>query len=132
MLILGMNALTRADGEAVLGLCRRIADKFNLIKEENNAIDSWNGFNVLHRRRPVSQLLDMSFVPKDRSRYLDNILDDVENGIIEIVYLLRRDEIDMSRLGKAFVIYQGHHGDAGAHRADVIRRGCIQKKMGYM
>ena len=123
MLILGMNALTRADGEAVLGLCRRIADKFNLIKEENNAIDSWNGFNVLHTAASRVAALDMSFVPKDRSRYLDNILDDVENGIIEIVYLLAADEIDMSRLGKAFVIYQGHHGDAGAHRADVILPG---------
>jgi NADH-quinone oxidoreductase subunit G len=29
----------------------------------------------------------------------------------------------MSKLGKAFVIYQGHHGDAGAHRADVILPG---------
>ena len=26
-------------------------------------------------------------------------------------------------LGKAFVVYQGHHGDAGAHRADVILPG---------
>ena len=29
----------------------------------------------------------------------------------------------MERLGKAFVIYQGSHGDAGAHRADVILPG---------
>jgi NADH-quinone oxidoreductase subunit G len=29
----------------------------------------------------------------------------------------------MSKLGKAFVIYQGHHGDAGANRADVILPG---------
>ena len=28
-----------------------------------------------------------------------------------------------SRLGKAFVIYQGSHGDRGAHRADVILPG---------
>ena len=27
------------------------------------------------------------------------------------------------KLGSAFVIYQGHHGDAGAHRADVILPG---------
>ena len=33
------------------------------------------------------------------------------------------DEIDTNRLGKAFVIYQGHHGDRGAHRADVILPG---------
>ena len=29
----------------------------------------------------------------------------------------------MDRLGSAFVVYQGHHGDAGAHRADVILPG---------
>jgi NADH-quinone oxidoreductase subunit G len=29
----------------------------------------------------------------------------------------------MARLGSAFVIYQGSHGDAGAHRADVILPG---------
>ena len=29
----------------------------------------------------------------------------------------------MARLGSAFVVYQGSHGDAGAHRADVIFPG---------
>ena len=37
------------------------------------------------------------------------------------LYLLGADEIDTSNIGgKCFVIYQGHHGDAGAHRADVV------------
>ena len=40
-----------------------------------------------------------------------------------MVYLLGADEIDMARLGEAFVIYQGSHGDRGAHRADVILPG---------
>jgi NADH-quinone oxidoreductase subunit G len=40
-----------------------------------------------------------------------------------VVFLLGADEIDMSRLGNAFVIYQGHHGDRGAARADVILPG---------
>ena len=40
-----------------------------------------------------------------------------------MVYLLGADEIDTAKLGKAFVIYQGHHGDRGAHRADVILPG---------
>ncbi len=39
------------------------------------------------------------------------------------MFLLGADEIDMGKLGNAFVIYQGHHGDAGAHRADVILPG---------
>ncbi|MGH7125514.1 MAG: molybdopterin-dependent oxidoreductase, partial [Stellaceae bacterium] len=44
-------------------------------------------------------------------------------GEIEAVYLLGADEIDMRRLGAAFVVYQGHHGDAGARRADVVLPG---------
>ena len=40
-----------------------------------------------------------------------------------MVWLLGADELDMNELGKAFVVYQGHHGDAGAHRADVILPG---------
>ena len=40
-----------------------------------------------------------------------------------MVYLLGADEIAADRLGDAFVIYQGHHGDRGAARADVILPG---------
>jgi len=45
------------------------------------------------------------------------------SGRLDIVYLLGADEVDMLRLGKVFVIYQGSHGDAGAQRADVILPG---------
>ena len=123
MLIVGMNALARADGDIVLGLCRRIAEQFDLIKEDSDHNECWNGFNVLHTAASRVAGLDMKFVPKDRARYLEDILDDANNGIIEMVYLMAADEIDMSKLGKAFVVYQGHHGDAGAHRADVILPG---------
>ena len=51
------------------------------------------------------------------------ILEGAEKGEIDLVYLLGADEIDTDRLGKAFVIYQGSHGDRGAHRADVILPG---------
>ena len=40
-----------------------------------------------------------------------------------MLYLLGADEIDLPGAGKAFVIYQGSHGDRGAHRADVILPG---------
>ena len=42
---------------------------------------------------------------------------------MEVVFLLGADEIDTAKLGRAFVVYQGSHGDAGAHRADVILPG---------
>ena len=57
--------------------------------------------------------LDLGFVPGKGGK-----LDDAE-----FVYLLGADELDTAKLGRAFVVYQGHHGDAGAHRADVILPG---------
>jgi NADH-quinone oxidoreductase subunit G len=54
---------------------------------------------------------------------VEAILKGCEDGSIDLVYLLAADEFDTSRLGKAFVVYQGHHGDAGAHRADVVLPG---------
>lgn len=43
----------------------------------------------------------------------------------DVIYNLGADEveIDSSENGGAFVIYQGSHGDRGAHRADVILPG---------
>ena len=122
MLILGQGALTRPDGSAVLALARQIAADFGLVK------DGWNGFNVLHTAAARVGGLDLGFVPGPSQgggggRDVAGILDGAAKGEIEVVYLLGADEIDTSRLGKAFVIYQGHHGDAGAHRADVILPG---------
>src|SRR5690606_38086865 len=51
------------------------------------------------------------------------ILDAASKGKMEVVYLLGADEIDATCLEKSFVIYQGHHGDVGAHHADVILPG---------
>jgi NADH-quinone oxidoreductase subunit G len=52
-----------------------------------------------------------------------SIVDECSAGKIDVIYLLGADEIDTNKLGNTFVIYQGHHGDAGAHRADVILPG---------
>ena len=117
MLILGMGALARPDGAAVLALARRVAEACGMIRED------WNGFNMLHTAAARVGGLELGFVPGPGGRDVDGILDGAGKGEIEIVYLLGADEIDMSRLGDAFVIYQGHHGDAGAHRADVILPG---------
>ena len=44
-------------------------------------------------------------------------------GDIDVLFLLGADEIDMTKTGGAFVVYVGTHGDAGAHRANVILPG---------
>jgi NADH-quinone oxidoreductase subunit G len=113
MVILGSGAVTRADGAAIQAL----ATKLNVVR------DGWNGFNFLHRAAGRVGALDLGFVPGEGGRDLEGILAGASNGDIAAVYLLGADEIDTARLGKAFVVYQGHHGDRGAHRADVILPG---------
>ena len=117
MLVLGMGALARPDGAAILGLARKAAEAFGLVK------DGWNGFNVLHTAAARVGGLDLGFLPQAGGRDLAGILEGAGKGEIEAVFLLGADEIDMAALGQAFVVYQGHHGDAGAHRADVILPG---------
>ncbi len=114
MLILGQGALARGDGAAVLALAREIAEKTGMVSE------SWNGFNVLHTAAARVGGLDIGFLPQDGGLDTQGIVDGAASGAIDVIYLLGADEIDMSGLGDAFVIYQGSHGDAGAHRADVI------------
>ncbi len=117
MIIIGQDALRRRDGEAVLALCHQLADSYNLVK------DGWNGFNVLHQAAARVAGLDIGFVPGNNGRDTASIIEGAASGVIEVVYLLGADEIAMDSLHNTFVIYQGHHGDAGAHAADVILPG---------
>jgi NADH-quinone oxidoreductase subunit G len=117
MIVVGQGALARADGAAVLALARKVAEQVGAVK------DGWNGFNVLHTAAARVGGLDLGLVPGAGGRDVAGILDGAAKGEIDIVYLLGADEVDTSRLGRAFVVYQGHHGDAGAHRADVILPG---------
>ena len=86
--------------------------------------DDWNGFNVLHTAAARVGGLDLGFVPGEGGRDVAGILAGCAEGRDR-----RRSTCwaptrsTPTRLGKAFVIYQGHHGDAGAHRADVILPG---------
>ena len=117
MLIVGPGVLARDDGAAPLGLARRTAERFGMVG------DGWNGFNVLHTAASRVGGLDLGFAPGPQGRDTAGILDGAGSGEIGLVWLFGADEIDMDRLGKAFVVYQGHHGDAGASRADVILPG---------
>jgi NADH-quinone oxidoreductase subunit G len=117
MLIVGQGALARADGAEILKSARYIADKFGLIKE------GWNGFNVLHTAAARVGGLDVGFVPGKGGKDVQAIMDGASKGDIDVVYLLGADEINVRNFGNAFVIYQGHHGDNAAHRADIILPG---------
>ncbi|WP_422036066.1 NADH-quinone oxidoreductase subunit NuoG [Reyranella sp.] len=117
LIVVGMGALAREDGAAVLALAYELAGKLNAVR------DDWNGFAVLHTAAARVGGLDLGLVPGEGGRDVAGILDGCQKKEIDAVFLLAADEIDTTKLGKAFVIYQGHHGDAGAHRADVILPG---------
>jgi len=120
MIIVGPGALARADGAAILNLAAKLAGDIGAIGPAGTAAEGgWNGFNVLHTAASRVAALDLGFATGDMAA----ILDGASKGDINFVYLLGADEFDASKLGNAFVVYQGTHGDAGAHRADVILPG---------
>ncbi len=123
MLILGMGALARADGAAVLAAAAEIAQKTGMIVAPSGNDDGWNGFNVLHTAAARVAGLDLGFVPEEGGRDVENIVAGARSGDIDIIYLLGADEIAAENMGGAFVVYQGSHGDQGAHRADIILPG---------
>ncbi len=113
MLVVGAGALARPDGAAVLAATQRIAELNGLIRED------WNGFNVLNRAASRVGGLDLGLVPGEGGADTAGML----SGAVDTLFLLGADEIDLSGLDDTFVIYQGHHGDAGAAQADVILPG---------
>jgi len=117
MLILGSGAVARKDGAAVLAAAKALAEATGMVK------DGWNGFNLLHRAASRVAGLDLGLIPGEGGLDVAGILSGARDGTVKAVWLLGADEIEADALGDAFVIYQGHHGDRGAHMADVILPG---------
>jgi NADH-quinone oxidoreductase subunit G len=114
MIIVGQTALARPDGSAVLAASWRLAASVGALTPE------WHGFNVLHTAAARVGALDLGFVPAAHGKSLTQMLD----GGVDVLWLLGADEFDTARIGnETFVVYQGHHGDAGAACADVILPG---------
>ena len=124
MLILGASAVARTDGATILKAAARIAADTGMIGPAGKPTEGgWNGFNVLHTAASRVAALDLGFVPGEGGRDVAAIVDGAQKGDIEFIYLLGADECDVAHLGRAFVVYQGSHGDAGAHNADVVLPG---------
>jgi NADH-quinone oxidoreductase subunit G len=98
IVIIGMGALREADGDAVLSQAMALADKTK------------SRFLVLHTAAGRVGAMDVGAVTEGG---MDAALDGAE-----VIYNMGADEIDIKP--GAFVIYQGSHGDRGAHRADII------------
>jgi len=116
-IIIGQGALTGEDGASILATVGKLAKAIGAVHE------NWNGVNVLHTAAARVGGLDMGFLPGEGGKDVEGILDAAGKGEIETVFLLGADELDTATLTDTFVIYQGSHGDAGAHVADVILPG---------
>jgi NADH-quinone oxidoreductase subunit G len=109
MVIVGAGALARKDGGAVLRACGKLAASV--------AKDGWNAFNVLHTAAARVAGLDLGFLPAAGGKSASEML----AGGMETLLLLGVDEVALPSGGT--IIYIGTHGDAGAHRADIILPG---------
>ncbi|MEL7049548.1 MAG: molybdopterin-dependent oxidoreductase, partial [Pseudomonadota bacterium] len=110
LVIVGPGAVTRPDGAAVLALAAKVAQ----------STGKPHTFNVIHTAASRVAALDLGFTPGDKGLDTAAILDGASADTIDVLYLLGADEMAFDGLKDTFVIYQGSHGDAGAHRADVI------------
>ena len=114
MIIVGSAATARPDGAAVLAAAWSLAAEIGAIGAD------WHGFNVLHSAASRVGALDIGFVPGPGAKPMADML----GGGVDLLWLLGADEFDTARIGPdTFVVYQGHHGDRGAARADVILPG---------
>ena len=100
VVIVGQGALREADGAAVLAAAMELADKTK------------SKLMVLHTAASRVGAMDIGAVA-------ENGMDDV--AAADVIYNLGSDEVDIA--DGPFLIYQGSHGDRGAHRADIILPG---------
>jgi NADH-quinone oxidoreductase subunit G len=119
MVIVGQGALARPDGAAVLATAAKIAEAVGAVSPQDDA--DWNGFNILHTAAARVGGLDLGLVPAEGGKDVAGMLEAAGKGDLDVLFLLGADEIEVP--AGAFVVYQGTHGDRGAHRADVILPG---------
>jgi len=101
IVIVGQGALTGADGEAVLSQAMALAQTQGA------------GLLILHTAAARVGALDVGCTTEGGLR--------AATDGAEVIYNLGADEVDIA--AGHFVIYQGSHGDRGAHRADLILPG---------
>ncbi|HGG06728.1 MAG TPA: NADH-quinone oxidoreductase subunit G [Aliiroseovarius sp.] len=98
VIVIGQGAINEADGAAVLATAMKVAEL------------TGSKFMVLHTAAARVGAMDVGAVTEGG---LAAAIDEAE-----VIYNLGADEVDIA--DGPLVIYQGSHGDRGAHRADII------------
>jgi NADH-quinone oxidoreductase subunit G len=106
--ILGGAGLGRGGLEAALAL----AGEFKLVRDLDDGT-KWNGFNVLHMAAARMGGLMLGYAQKGG-------IADIVAAKPKVLLSLGADEVDYTKFADSMIVYIGHHGDKGAHAADVI------------
>jgi NADH-quinone oxidoreductase subunit G len=101
--IVGAGALKAG----ALGAGLALAGPLNLVRE------GWNGFNVLHLAASRMGSLMLGYAQKGG-------IADIAAAGPKLAFFLGADEVDFMKFAGSFKVYIGHHGDKGAHAADMI------------
>ncbi|CAG2064002.1 unnamed protein product, partial [Timema podura] len=88
----------------------------------------WKVLNILHRVASQVAALDLGY---------KSSVEDIKREAPKVLYLLGADEGVITKAdlpSDTFIIYQGHHGDAGAAIADAILPGAAytEKQASYV
>lgn len=109
-IVIGADILSRPDGAAILSSLQSYA---NTLQKDKN----WKVFNVLQTNASQTGAMDIGYTPG---------VDEILKSKPSVLFLLGADAgvLTKENIPKGcFVIYQGHHGDAGAELADVVLPG---------
>ncbi|WP_315761055.1 NADH-quinone oxidoreductase subunit NuoG [Sphingomonas sp. Y38-1Y] len=102
MIVVGPGALKNGHGAALA-----LAKSLNVVR------DGWNGFNVVHTAAARMGALMLGYAQPGG-------IADIVAADPKLVFFLGADEVDFSAFANSFKVFVGHHGDKGAHHADVI------------
>jgi len=98
-----------------LGAALSLVGPFNLVRDLEDGT-KWNGFNVLHMAASRMGGLMLGFAQQGG-------IADLVAAKPKVVLSLGADEVDYAKFAGSMIVYIGHHGDNGAHAADVILPG---------
>jgi NADH-quinone oxidoreductase subunit G len=107
-IIVGGAGLARG----ALGPGLALADQWNLVRSLDDG-SAWNGFNVLHMAASRMGSLLLGYARDGGVRAL-------AEADPRLLLLLGADEVDLAAFPNATKVFIGHHGDRGAHAADII------------
>ena len=115
MIIIGDEALKDSQSRNIQSICIEILTKANAFRKD------WNGFNIMHNSSSIVGSYDLLNNYSSISHF--EINNQCKTGEIKFLFLLGVDENLYQDYKDTFIVYQGHHGDAGAQRANVILPG---------